>query len=320
MLQSPGPMIPKSNKCAPSILELLRDRLATGSRRGNRSDPYHIAVVIECGGMRGVVAGGFIQVLCGRGISHAVDSVHGSSAGACAGAYFLANQPTQGSDIYYRDICNRDVVNRWRVLSRPCMVDTDFIVDEIIAKRRALEHGTIISQPGLFNVVTTTALDGKAIVHKNFETRFELLLALKASLRVPGLREPGVEIGGKSHLDGGLVAPIPIFSAIDSGATHILVLATQRETDYQRSRYLVTLEAAALGCLYGAAFATEYFQANQKSPWLELKASSHSIRYDILMRERNATHCAWHTIDMHTLRDAEAEAISAAEAYLSGDK
>ena len=75
---------------SPSVRKLMHVRQEAGSRRASRTDPHHLALVIEGGGMRGVVAGGMVGALEERGFLDCFDSIHGSSAGACAGAYFLA--------------------------------------------------------------------------------------------------------------------------------------------------------------------------------------------------------------------------------------
>jgi predicted patatin/cPLA2 family phospholipase len=89
-------------------------RQETHSTRSRRADPHHLALVIEGGGMRGVVSGGMVTALEARGLLDCFDSIHGSSAGACAGAYFLAGQARLGTRIYYEDINNKRFIDRWR--------------------------------------------------------------------------------------------------------------------------------------------------------------------------------------------------------------
>ncbi|CAN7647581.1 patatin-like phospholipase family protein [Bradyrhizobium sp. LjRoot220] len=302
-----------------SIPRLLGERARTGSVRGKRLDANHIALVIECGGMRGIVAGGFLKVLCEHGMVDAFDSVHGASAGACAAAYFLSNQPEAGSLIFKEDICTREIVSPFRVFSYPAMVDTDFIVDEVINKVRALNDKAILGVRGLLHVVTSEVESGQAIVHDSFATRAELLQALKASLRVPGLREPGIKINGTRHLDGGLLSPIPLFSAIKAGATHILVLATQTEPHYGPTGMTTVVEANVLGWKYGRQFGNAYAVANRNCR-LSVDHPGVVLRSDVVMRRGAATECSWYTIDRAVLVRAEAEAIQAAEEYLTADR
>jgi predicted patatin/cPLA2 family phospholipase len=198
------------------------------------------------------------------------------------------------------------------------MVDTDYIVDEIIDKREKLDGSAILSSQGVLNIVTTEAHSGRACVHNKFITRAELLRAMKATLRVPGPREEGIEIDGVRHLDGGLVSPIPLFSAMRACATHVLILATRCERPYTPPRFL-RLEAAALRAFYGRALSREYVRVQQSDPLIELGELSTATRYHLMTRRPDATRCEWYTINTEILRNAEAEAIAVAERYLSGD-
>jgi predicted patatin/cPLA2 family phospholipase len=55
----------------------------------------------------------------------------------------------------------------------------------------------------------------------------ELWGALLASSRMPWVGGDPVQLGGRRYLDGGLAAPIPIATALDAGATHVLILQTR---------------------------------------------------------------------------------------------
>jgi predicted patatin/cPLA2 family phospholipase len=86
--------------------------------------------------MRGVVGGGMVSVFEERGYSDAFDSIHGSSAGACAAAYFAARQARMGVEIYYEDINNKRFIDPLRlILGRPAM-DRDFLIDIVMRKKK----------------------------------------------------------------------------------------------------------------------------------------------------------------------------------------
>jgi predicted patatin/cPLA2 family phospholipase len=266
--------------------------------------------------MRGVAAGGFVQAFSDAGLANAFDSVHGSSAGACAGAYFLSGQPEAGRAIYREDICNRRVVNPYRFWSHPAMVDTDFIVDEVIAKKRALDIARILDEPGVLNIVTSRVSDGAACLHNSFESSRAFLDVLRATLRIPGIREPGVKIGEQYHLDGGLVAPIPLFSAQRAGATHVLIVGTQRPQDYASHSGATKIEAGILTLLYGPALASAYRTAQGKRTGHADAGAQSDKSVDFICRPVDATDCGWSTIDQAALRRTELEAMSTARAYL----
>jgi predicted patatin/cPLA2 family phospholipase len=300
-------------KISNSVHSLLMERARTNSKRGNRADKFHLALVIECGGMRGIAAGGFIKELTKLQLLDCFDTLHGSSAGACAAAYFLAQQPNQGIRIYYDDICTRRVVNPYRFWSQPCMVDTDYIVDQVIGRKRRLNFDKIILEPDVLKIVTTSIVDGRPAVHTNFKTEAQILRALKATLRIPGPFEPGIEIDGQNHLDGGMVAPIPVFSAIESGATHILTICTQRIQDYTVASKSLFFQSLVFGLLYGKQLRQSYLIA-QSSDRRSLK-SDRSIELEILVRPAGSNYCGWFTIKKDILRNIEAESAKVARAY-----
>ena len=64
------------------VLDVLHARLREGSAPGARSDPHRVAVVLEGGGMRGVVSAGMTAALERLGLTRCFDLVVGSSAGA----------------------------------------------------------------------------------------------------------------------------------------------------------------------------------------------------------------------------------------------
>lgn len=302
----------------PSLRDLLSERARSGSRRGARSDPYHVALVVECGGMRGAAAAGAIQALSEARYTDAFDTLHGSSAGACAAAYFLTNQSEEGRKIYFEDICHRRVVSPYRLWSHPSLVDTDFIGDVVFGERRALDWRRVVAEPGVLNVVTTLVANGRPFVHSGFKEKVEIIDALKASLRVPGPRERGFKIGGERHLDGGISAPIPVFSALARGATHILVLGTQRANDYYRKSNVINIERAVLRTMYGKPLAESYAAANSESGMELRNEALRGVVFEMVARPANSTFCAWHTIDTSILHAVEQETRAAGNAFIAG--
>jgi predicted patatin/cPLA2 family phospholipase len=295
----------------PSVRSLLHARAREKSKPGERSDNFHLSLVVECGGMRGVAAGGFLAAL-----SSAVDcfdTLHGSSSGACAAAYFLSEQVEDGLQMYYEDLCHRHVVNRRRFLWQPSMVNTDYIVDEIFSKKRRLDTTKILSSRGTLNIVTTCIPSGSPVVHKNFSSADELLRALKATLRVPGPFERGIEIASKRHLDGGIVAPVPVFSAIESGATHILTVCTKRAGDYELPNPYRTLEGFMLRVLYGRELENAYL-GNGSSSAGRIEVSPPPV-IETLMRPRTGVWCDWHTTEVSVLHRVVDEATAVARDY-----
>jgi len=71
------------------VLELLRQRMLDGSRPGGRRDGCKLGLVVEGGGMRGIVTGAMLMGLLGCDARGCFDGVYGASAGAINATYFL---------------------------------------------------------------------------------------------------------------------------------------------------------------------------------------------------------------------------------------
>ncbi|GMI57595.1 hypothetical protein TeGR_g49 [Tetraparma gracilis] len=79
----------------------------------------HLSLAVEGGGMRGCVSAGMAAALSYLGYRPCFDSVHGSSAGALIGAYFVAGQlPWEGPEVYYDHLTvkGRQFIDEVRVL------------------------------------------------------------------------------------------------------------------------------------------------------------------------------------------------------------
>lgn len=244
--------------------DLLLRRAREGSQLGARTDGAHLALVLEGGGMRGVVSIGLACAFEEAGLLGAFDSVHGSSAGACAAAYFAAGQSVEGGSIYYEDINNRQFISLARpLIGRPVM-NRPFLVDEIIAHKKRLRTEVLLNRPNYFNVVLTDAETGECEVIREFQSRDEVLSALRATINIPfvaGVAEP---FRGRHYVDGGVVQQIAVPSALDVGATHIICLMTRREHELRRKDRTkgFSLEALALRFGYGARFEELFRQRN----------------------------------------------------------
>ncbi|CAM9223266.1 unnamed protein product [Discosporangium mesarthrocarpum] len=86
------------------VLEVLRKRIAAGSKPGERRDNLKVGLAIEGGGMRGCVSAGMIASVVTLGLMDTFDAVYGSSAGSLVGTYAIAGQecmPRLGCSVYY---------------------------------------------------------------------------------------------------------------------------------------------------------------------------------------------------------------------------
>lgn len=212
------------------VLDLLERRMATGSRPGCRGsgDAAKLALVIEGGGMRGVISAGMVTALHDLGIRDPFDLVVGTSAGAMAGAFFLAGQPKIGTSLYYEDLIGKDWLDYRRLFRRKPIISLDYLIDTLMTSHKILDCERVItSDIPLFAVATRTS-DYRSALLQDFETPDDLLHTLRASARIPIASGAPVEIDGEDYLDGSVAESIPVDTAVDRlGATHVLVLRTR---------------------------------------------------------------------------------------------
>jgi len=244
---------------APTVADLLRLRLEQKSARGARRDPYHLALVIEGGGMRGVVAGGMVTAIQELGLTGCFDSIHGSSAGACAGAYLITDQARLGTSIFYEDINNTKVTNPRRLWRGAAIMDTGFITDNVMRTTKRLDVEKIIASQDLLHIIATTSL-AQETHYARYDTPDHFFAVLRGTITMPIVGGRSVNVDGHELVDGGMVQQIPFRSAVERSATHVLILLTRREHEFERrkGRSVALLEDIAMRAVYGGRLAELY--------------------------------------------------------------
>ncbi|MFN8635420.1 MAG: patatin-like phospholipase family protein [Chloroflexota bacterium] len=225
------------------VTQVLRDRARSGSRPGARRDPYRVALVVEGGAMRGVVSGGMVAGLEALGLRDAFDVVYGSSAGACAGAYFVAGQARHGARLYYEVVNTRRFINPLRGLQGRAIIDLDYLFDDVLTERLPLDFAAV-QRSGIDLVVLASHLDGEtgqsngngrvngsvqhveAVRFSSFQDAADLIGALHASSRLPVVGGDPFTYRGQRFWDAAITQPIPVHAALADGCTHVLVLLT----------------------------------------------------------------------------------------------
>lgn len=197
-------------------------------RAGEPSDPdVKLALVIEGGGMRGVVCGGMVAALESLGLTGVFDEVIGSSAGAIAGAYFVAGQAAFGTRIFYEEINNRRFISRRRLLVRRPVVSVDFLLDDVCRNAKRLDWQAVLNARSRLVCIAANIDREYAVALTGFADEAALFDAMKASARIPAVAGPPVMISGERHVDAGVFENIPVRTARARGATHIVTLMTR---------------------------------------------------------------------------------------------
>lgn len=119
------------------VLEAIWNRVREGSKPGQRTDRYKIAIAIEGGGLRGSVTAGMASAVLGLGCADAFDMVLGSSAGSIIGSYLVARaQP----NITYSFFCNHLTTSKQK-LNGSSWLDMGRLVDLFVPALSKPETG-----------------------------------------------------------------------------------------------------------------------------------------------------------------------------------
>jgi predicted patatin/cPLA2 family phospholipase len=209
-----------------AVIQTLLRRRDEGAGPGARSDGRRVALVIEGGGLRGVVSAGMTAAIEQLGLCDAFDEVHGSSAGAFNAAFFLAGQAAYLTTLYQHGFGDPRFVSMARALRGGPFFDMDHVIDHVWTRERPLRFDVVRSS-GIDLHCTATDADTATIVDlTDLDTDEEIRCALRASGRLPWLAGPPVHFRGMRLLDATLAEAIPVHAAITT-ATDMLVLQTR---------------------------------------------------------------------------------------------
>jgi len=236
------------------VLELLKER----KRRETKDDGRKFGLIIEGGGMRGIIAGGMLVALHESLGAEIFDIVYGTSAGALSGAFFLSGQIPYGIAIYYEDLATEKFINLARI---PPKFDIDYLIN-IIEYKRKLDISALKCNATELIIASTDITTGEQH-YISSRDNVSILTAIKASCALPIFYDKPIKIKGNRYLDGGTINDLLVRKAIDDGCTDILILFTRpRERPRRASRVSSFIEAVELR-KYGERFAATFFNRDQ---------------------------------------------------------
>jgi predicted patatin/cPLA2 family phospholipase len=209
------------------VADVLRERADAGSLPGARRDPHRVALVLEGGGMRGVVSAGMAAALERLGLTASFDLVVGSSAGAINGGALVAGVARGCAAAYHGPFASRTFVNPMRLMwGRPVM-SVDYVLGYDSADLDAGRHERAVASPIELHCVAVDVATAAAVDLTGMGSKRELWNAILASSRMPWAGGAPVELDGRRYVDGGLASPIPVAEALAAGASHVLALQTR---------------------------------------------------------------------------------------------
>lgn len=212
-----------------SVLDVIESRAATGSKPGERTDPWIVGLAIEGGAMRGVVSAGMGVGFEQLGLVHTVDRVFGSSVGSINGAYLISGQAAMCVGSYYNEMTSREFIDFTRPLRRGPILSLSFVLDVSAEKTRPLDWTSVLESPIELHPIATSldTFEWEDLGTDGFENKSDLKEALRASSQYPVIAGPPALFRGREYLDATVTMSIPFQAALDAGCTHVLVLRTR---------------------------------------------------------------------------------------------
>jgi NTE family protein len=171
-----------------------------------------VALALGGGAARGFAHIGVVQVLEENGIK--VDLVAGTSAGSLVAALYASGK--SGAEMArLAETMDEGAITDWSFPLR------GLIRGEALARYVRQQTGgkTIEQLPLPLGIVATNLHDGSGVLFRSGD----LGQAVRASSAVPAVFQP-VEIGTRTFVDGGLVAPVPVRYARQMGAEVVIAV------------------------------------------------------------------------------------------------
>ncbi len=220
------------------VAQILYRRRNEGSVPGARTDGYRVGLVVEGGGMRGIISGAMMATLMDRELELSFDAIYASSSGAINSAYFLAGLGWYALSIYYDNLLDRTFLDIRRMLrGRPAM-SLDYAFDVIMETVKPLNYAAVLASPIELHIATSSIRELKPRVFSHFASKEDLKAVLKASACLPLAAGTPIAYDGDCFLDGGVLLAHPILPALEDGCTHILVIRTRGTSPLQTTTWV----------------------------------------------------------------------------------
>src|SRR5215203_2417194 len=144
------------------VAQVLGERVRSGSGPGEHGDGHRVAVVLEGGGMRGVVSVAMAGALERLRMTPSFDLVVGSSAGAINGAALLAGAAGDATAAYCGPLASRSFVNPLRLLRGKPVIDVNDVLEHV-ARTDADGYERVTRNPAALHCIATDVASARPV-------------------------------------------------------------------------------------------------------------------------------------------------------------
>lgn len=182
-----------------------------------------IGLILEGGGNRGVYTSGVLDVLMDNNIFFPI--TYGISAGACNSLSYLSKQRGRNFEIFSKYASDKRYLSFKLLKTTGSIYGFDFIFGELSKKLLPFDYDEFFRTGMQLRVGTTDCETGKPVFFDKSQMQNDFT-AVIASSSMPAVSKI-VEYQGYKLLDGGIVSPIPIETAIADGIQKNVVVLTR---------------------------------------------------------------------------------------------
>lgn len=215
------------------VAQILYRRRDEGSLPGARTDGYRVGLVVEGGGMRGLISGAMMATLMDRELERSFDAIYAFSAGAINSAYFLAGLGWYALSIYYDNLLNRAFLDICRMLRGQPAMSLDYAFDIVVETIKPLDYAAVLASPIELHITASSIRELKPRIFTHIASKEDLKMVLKASACLPLAAGAPIAYDGDRFLDGGVLLAHPILPALEDSCTHILVIRTRVNSPFR---------------------------------------------------------------------------------------
>ncbi|HLM90099.1 MAG TPA: patatin-like phospholipase family protein [Streptosporangiaceae bacterium] len=127
------------------VVRALAARRRADSQPGARADRLRISLVIEGGGMRGIISGEMALGLDELGLVPAFDAVYGASAGSITGAWLLSRP--EGLRGWAEPAYSRTLIRRTALLRGRPVADIRALIEDLYQTTYPMDFAAVLASP-----------------------------------------------------------------------------------------------------------------------------------------------------------------------------